>query len=153
MALQYAQGDLFFATNCFLLHACNCRRNWGSGVAAQFARLFPGAYRQHQIIPANKPGEFQFLPTPEGVDGIICLFTSDGYGRHVDSPATIVKNTEKALNVLEGFFALREIGTIKIASPKINAGLFNVPWEQTAGLIEDFLIRNPKVEWTIYTLD
>ena len=152
MGIQYIQGDFFSATNCFLLHACNCQRNWGSGVAAQFARLFPGAYRQHQIISANKPGEIQFLPTPAEVDGIICLFTSDGYGRYVDSPDTIVKNTEKSLKTLEDFFALRDIGTIKIASPKINAGLFNVPWEQTAGLIEDFLIRNPKVEWMVYSL-
>jgi len=151
MSIQYIKGDLFSAQGCFLLHACNCRRNWGSGVAAQFARIYPGAYKQHQTLPANKPGEFQLLPTPSEIEGIICLFTSNGYGRYVDPPETILQNTKTALMALGDFFFSRNL-QVRIASPKINAGLFNVPWEQTEKLINSF-VSSTTIPWDVYHLD
>jgi ADP-ribose 1''-phosphate phosphatase len=81
---------------------------------------------------------------------IACLFTSKGYARDTDPPAKILESTKSALDQLSVYFKGRE--NVEIASPMINAGLFNVPWPETEALIEDFLAKNVNCSWTVYQL-
>lgn len=145
--IQYIKGDLFSDTESMLLHACNCRQNWGRGVAAEFAKRFPISYQAHKQYTTAKPGDIEVIDYES--QAIICLFTSEGYGRYVDPPNLILKNTEAALKKLGEAY---KDTFIEIASPKINAGLFGVEWKLTEKLIEDFLDQNPNVHWRVYVL-
>lgn len=143
--IEYIKDDLFTNKDDILLHACNCKKTWGRGVATTFAKLFPHEDRMHQHFDA-RPGDYLVIDGP--ARKIICLFTSEGYGKETDSEDTILSNTEMALNGLSSHFKNKE--GISIASPKINAGLFRVPWEKTESLIEKFLERHPTFTWKIY---
>jgi len=145
--LRYVNGDLFADKEAmFLAHACNCQNNWGKGIALELAKRFPKAYERHRLYKAML-GSFQLL---EDSRNVLCLFTSKGYGRFVDPPDSILTNTEKALQALGRHF--KTCGKVTIASPKINAGLFNVPWQKTENTLENFLTENPQFEWTVYSL-
>lgn len=148
MPIQYIKGDLFNDTTSKLLHACNCRRTWGRGVAAIFAEKFPRAYDKHRTYKADI-GDIQVIECDKQT--IICLFTSDGYGKETDPPDQIVKNTQAALWLLGMYY--KGHTKVDIASPKINAGLFNVPWELSEKAIEDFLLENPNFSWKVYYVD
>ncbi|OWB56159.1 hydrolase activity protein [[Candida] boidinii] len=136
-------------------HACNCLGFWGSGIAPIFKRKFPSTYKIYKnhcakyskdpslllgsslVIPISvkDPG---FVKTVGERVLIVCLFTSVMGG---EDPEEIAENTEAALFDLkkrletfeiEGDFTeydSNNLATLNI--PKINAGIFNVPWELT----------------------
>ena len=148
MAIEYIKGDLFTAEpSKILLHACNCRRRWGRGVAEIFARKYPKSYLAHQAH-APELGNIQVIDI--GERPIVCLFTSKGYARDTDPPAKILESTKSALSHLSDHYKGKE--NVEIASPMINAGLFNVPWNKTEKLIEDFLVTNTNCSWLVYLL-
>jgi ADP-ribose 1''-phosphate phosphatase len=145
MELNYVKGDLFEIApeEAYLLHACNCVGVWGAGIAKEFKRRYFASYSDYfyqcsieKFIPGNS------LITK---DNIICLGTSHGYGHHKDSIKVIVENTHKCLVSLAGTLPRNAI----IYSPKINSGLFNVPWELTEEAIEVFLSFRTDVSWTV----
>jgi ADP-ribose 1''-phosphate phosphatase len=137
--IYYVNDDLFSAPlDMLLVHACNCQGVWGSGIALQFKNKFPEEYR----IYKNFCVESDAYPSVSLVANRIgCLFTSRAYGKHVDSPEDILRNTKWAI------IDLLSKTTMKIAMPKINSGLFNVPWEQTEAVLKQF----PHAEFYIYT--
>ena len=146
--ITYVEGDLLKAPpDRLLLHACNCKGNWGKGVAKQIAKKYPLSHRAHQEAAPFHVGDVQIINCDTRV--IICLFTSKGYGQTVDTQYKILRNTLKALATLAE--AYRD-DTVIIASPKINAGLFDVPWEYTEELINDFLAENKNIKWEVYTV-
>ena len=65
---------------------------------------------------------------------MVCLYTSVGYGRHVDTPDSILDSTKSSV----GSF-LETNKECKLHMPKINSGLFRVPWYKTELIIEDLL--------------
>lgn len=126
--MRYLTGNLFDAPKgSYLLHACNCVGRWGSGVAAEFARRFPKAYGEYKARCKYgvKPGDI-FISSEENGYRIIGLFTSKDYGDRVDSPSKIIEATKVAIRKLPY--------DRPIHMPKINSGLFRVPWENTAAL-------------------
>lgn len=147
MTIQYITGDLFSNTDAVLLHACNCKRSWGKGVAATFATKFPRAYEIHRTFIAV-PGDIQVIEGDRQT--IVCLFTSKGYGRDTDPPLTIAKNTEIALEKLALHYKDQQV---VIASPMLNAGLFRVPWRNTENLINYFLDNNLNITWKVYVIE
>ncbi|RSL69732.1 hypothetical protein CEP54_002101 [Fusarium duplospermum] len=146
----------------YLLHATNCLAQWGAGIAAELATVFPAACRAYKRFcnsakanpserwpPRSLAGRCLIIPPqPSDVAAgapsvhIICLFTSYGYGRPSaatgkpgrDNVARILAQTESALKDLRAQLLL-EAGVI-IYSPKFNSGAFSVPWESTAEVIE-----------------
>ncbi len=146
--IEYVHGDLFSDKESALLHACNCKKTWGRGVAAQLRERFPLANETHKMIDA-KPGDvFVIYGNQIESQAIVCLFTSNGYGSETDSVDDILNATHKSLEELSKFCQMNP--GFRIASPKINAGLFRVPWEKTEALIESFLEENPTVVWKVY---
>lgn len=150
MPLIYNTGNLFSDKTSLLAHACNCKGQWGPIIAAQFKRLFIEAYLKYK----NHCSEF-------GVEGtigcfaifdrVVCLFTSRGFSKEKDSEEEILKNTYTSVNTLLNF--LNEINpdkTIAVASPKINAGMFGVPWEKTEKILLDATEKYERT-WIVYT--
>jgi hypothetical protein len=114
-------------------------------VAAEMKRRFPWAYEQ-EGKRGILPGEAQVYENPDGTLDILCLYTSTGYGVMRDPAGRILINTFRSLAMSMDWFD----SGVRIHSPKINAGLFGVPWERTAILIDAF-VEVTGVKWVVYT--
>lgn len=146
--ITYQKGSLFDAPKDSLIaHACNCRGRWGSGIAKEFAARYPRSYAQYQTF-CNSNGDSalgkSLVCTLENGHQVVCLFTSRGYGDDVDPPANILKSTKDAVEHLSYSYP-DVLGTINM--PKINSGLFRVPWDQTAEVLRwgnfDYMVWEP----------
>jgi ADP-ribose 1''-phosphate phosphatase len=137
-----------------LIQACNCQGSWGSGVAAAFRANFPVGYKDYSNhCRKHLPTDFRKRSSLVGTSFsswdhmktkekepmflLISLFTSNHFASRVDSPEAIVKATDSALAQLVQDPNLKTI--TEIHSPKMNSGLFNVPWEMTQEVIEKYL--------------
>lgn len=133
--ISYNKGDLFSApTGTILAHACNCKGVWGSGIAVEFKKRFPEAFRQY-ADDCGRYGDSLAGKTRvyrEKSYDIACLFTSRGYGEHRDDPFKILEFTKTAMDEL---IVYARVAGREIDMPKINSGRFAVPWEQTEKLL------------------
>jgi len=149
--LTYKKGDLFEdlenKKGIILLHSCNSLGVWGSGIAKTFKEKFFSAFFEYHNN-SNKLGSGYILE--DNGYKIGCLITSSGYGNYADPPPLIVKSTSKALKNL--FKGIKEKDII-IHSPKINAGLFKVPWEETEEAILTVGNESDKnITWLVFEL-
>lgn len=143
MQLIYKDNfDLFNAPkNVVLAHACNAKGVWGSGVAVQFKKYFPVEYELYYHYCNNV--KKSVLGTSVLLNRVGCLITSLGYGDSVDPEDRIILNTKTS------FTQLLDNTTSDIYIPKINSGLFKVPWEKTEEVILE-VIKNRSSERNIY---
>lgn len=151
MELEVKKGDLFSdlgeKKNVILLHSCNGKGVWGSGIAAIFRRKFPNAFLQYQNSPRNVGGGF--IVSENGYR-IGCLITSKGYGEYVDPPRQIAESTYTAIKELLASIPEEEV---EIHSPKINAGLFKTPWQWTKkSIVRACEESGKKVKWVVWEL-
>lgn len=138
--ITYIEADLFSAPQDMLLvHACNCQGVWGSGIALQFYHEFEPEFHLYENHCNNY--SYRLAGSALIINRVGCLFTSPGYAKHVAPPAEILINTELAVR------DLLSKTTMKIAMPKINSGLFKVPWEDTEAVLNKF----PNAEFYVYT--
>ena len=154
--LEYRKGNLFQAEgpNTILVHACNTQGSWGAGIAVEFAKRYPQYYKEYRQ-KCDKYGktllgmaiQFRGVMSNPG-QAIACLFTSSGYGSNRDTEKRILLSTQAAVECLLG--TLPE--DVEIHSPKINSGLFGVPWEKTEEVIEQCLLHYPEVKWVVWEL-
>lgn len=164
--IEYRKGNLFDAPpGVALVQACNCQGSWGSGVAAEFRNNFkyaflqyqkhcrkhlPKAFRARSILVGSSHSVWDHKKNNMKEPYLICsLFTSDKYASFVDSNDMIVAATDKAIAHLLKDPALTKVP--EIHSPKMNSGLFHVPWELTASIIEKHLeaLGKPWIVWEL----
>lgn len=155
--LEYRKGNLFNAEglNTILVHSCNCNGTWGAGIATQFKLRYPKYYSQYKEY-CNKYEktllgmsiQFRNQVNEKPGQSIACLFTSFSYGKDIDSTENIIKNTKYSVECLLSTLP----NNIEVHSPKINSGLFKVPWEITEGIIKTCLKKYPNVKWVIWEL-
>ncbi|CAK9435319.1 uncharacterized protein LODBEIA_P57160 [Lodderomyces beijingensis] len=158
MPIKYIKGDLFSHTArkpCILAHACNTGGSWGGGIAAVFRRKFPHANQQYsEYCHGNR----NLLGTSLLLKGddfdknriyIACLFTSD----FQQTPEEIVALTDEAVHDLVGQLKAIDVetdnGKAVINMPKINAGIFGVPWQDT----EAVLAKYTDLQINVYVMD
>ncbi len=153
--LQYKRGDLFSAlgSNIVFVHACNCKASWGAGIATQFKAHFPLAYKNYQALCHKHDTRLlgvgiyhKQMDSTEPAVGY--LFTSRQYGQLKDDKDKIIMNTKRSVACL---LSVLPQGT-HVVFPKINAGLFAVPWEDTEKVLLQCLKLRPDVTWTVYEL-
>lgn len=125
--------------NTILAHACNAKGAWGAGIALEFKKRFPEAYKEYKYLCAEYPnstGDSFRIKTK--TNSILCLITSKGYYNQLDSKEKILKNTEKALMSYCEIFenGLGGPSDKVIYSNKFNSGLFRVPWEETEAILQ-----------------
>ena len=159
-------GDLFDAPdNSILIHACNCRGHWGSGIAAAFRRRYPMAYKKHRLYCGSARntddllGTAQLIAPCEKRGGkkhyVACLFTSCRFGLAKDSPSDILAATEPAMKDLMA--QISKLGpqgmpVSEVRMCHINSGLFNVPWKETKELIEGIQLDGQNVHAVAWDL-
>ncbi len=102
----------------------------------------------HSCITGSNP------PSHQDDRYVACLFTSHGYGKTVDPPDAILKNTKAALDDLTS-----QIDEMRKQKPenllgqcravRINSGKFGVPWARTKKVLEerslDMVVVRPEV--------
>lgn len=138
------KGNLFDAPKgSILIHACNTKGVWGSGIAKAFASKFPKARDVYVQLCQEKSASLlgTCLLIPAGDYTIGCLFTSKNYGQFVDKPAKILESTETAIADL----IAQNVDKKPMHTCKINSGLFNVPWADTKALL-----KQTGEEFTVY---
>lgn len=144
MPITYRSGDLFGVLRRakgplpVLAHACNCLGSWGGGIALQFRKRYPEAYKVYarhceQASPEAILGTTLLIPTQDCT--IACLFTS------IDGGGDIVESTRCAMEDL-----VRQTKQ-PVFMPMINAGIFGVQWEVT-----EHVLKNFDIDITVYTL-
>lgn len=159
--IVHRKGSVFEASSIqdritLLVHACNGQGVWGSGVAAAFKEQFPKGYRTYKtfcaVPSAAQVGLYGHASRPDELDYqdrfVGWLITSLDYGPRKDSPEAILRATHKS--VTDMLWAFRNY-PLDIHSPRINSGLFNVPWEFTEQLVDNALLYYPKTTWTVWT--
>ena len=118
-----------------IIHACNTKGVWGSGIAKEFAKRFPKAYEMYnikcQVDGSSLLGKCVLIPAGDYVIG--CLFTSKNYGQFVDKPAKILESTKLAVEDL----IIKNVDKKPMHICKINSGLFRVPWNDTKKILKD----------------
>lgn len=139
--ITYQKGSLFDAPKTsMLVHSCNCKGKWNTGIAVQFKERFPRAFQEYEEIcrftEVDKLIGKALILFDSGYF-IGCLFTSTGESHEHDSEADILVNTASALNDL----IIKDWTGAPIHMPKINSGRFNVPWEKTEKILSDHHIN------------
>ena len=137
--MKYIQGDLFTAPRGeVLIHSCNTLGHWGAGVALQFKNKYPEAYALYHKTCAGYGRSLLGKAQLTGCNGHIIgsLFVSKGYGWAKDPKDLILEHTRWALaDLAHQILPLRT----RVHMPKINSGLFDVPWEETERLVKLYL--------------
>ena len=148
--IVYKKGNLFKAAvpGAILVHACNASGAWGAGIALQFKNKYPKAYEQYKVWCDKGPDELvgSYLKLKDDDITIGCLFTSAGYGDLKDSEEIIVKQTFTAIKNFLHSLPYKAV----VNSPKINSGLFKIPWATTEKIIKHCLLGRPDVTWVVY---
>ncbi|ODV82574.1 hypothetical protein CANARDRAFT_10434 [[Candida] arabinofermentans NRRL YB-2248] len=152
-----------------LAHSCNCHGVWGGGIALEFKRRFPSTYKIYQdrcaqfvSNPKELLGTSLMIPVsmsdPGYLEGVgeklivLCLFTGM---LEEESAQQIVNSTALALDDFKSSLVdramifnqdAREIApsdssVVTLNMPKINAGIFNVPWEMTEKVLLESGLR------------
>lgn len=153
MIIEHRTGSVFEAQSIpgsILAHACNAKGVWGSGVAKEFKERFPNQYASYNWI-CSRPADVVWNPITNKFDPgtrvgtthlahcnvfgvtVACMITSNGYGKDVDPPPAILQATYSAFIDL-----LSQLSPpVKVHMPKINSGLFNVPWALTESVLKE----------------
>ncbi|OAQ64054.1 ADP-ribose 1''-phosphate phosphatase [Pochonia chlamydosporia 170] len=152
--------------NTYLVHATNCIAQWGAGIAAELATIFPAACQQYKRFcnaakqspsekwpPRSLAGKCLIIPPQEsdvkaGAPRIyiVCLFTSYGFGRPNDATGKpgrdgvgkILSQTQTSLKAFREQLEAKspEAAEAVIYSPLFNSGAFGVPWDKTSAVIK-----------------
>lgn len=151
--VQYITGNLFSTKATLIAHGVNCRGAFGSGVAGQMKRIFPGAYTAYiekYQKEGWKLGDVQIIEiAPNTFPLIANCATQFGYGYadgqtvFADYPAI-----ERVMEVLEYYCSTRKYS---LAIPRIGAGLAGGDWETINQIIKDVFDKSP-VTLEVYTL-
>ncbi|KAL1597858.1 ADP-ribose 1''-phosphate phosphatase [Paraconiothyrium brasiliense] len=151
--LEEHTGDLFAAPdNSVLIHACNTQGVWGGGIAKEFRKRYPKAFKEYERHclsihhPKRNPvrvGTCLLIGPREVKPGapkhwIGCLFTSAGHGRKKDPAPMILRHTAPAFEDLLDKLN-REPQLMEIRMCQINSVLFEVPWRATREVLKGVL--------------
>lgn len=178
--VRHITGNILHATGYprILIHSCNCGGSWGGGIAYQLAVRYPKAEDVY-IDACNKYGnqllgKCLFIPSYKNDDLIICcLFTSAFGGASHDYKKSILNYTEQGLQNVKTWYyegedavndpVEKDINRViknlnkslkdyKLEMPKINSGIFGVPWEETENVLEKFDKGPQPLSFTVYSL-
>lgn len=155
--INYIKKDLFSApAGSIVAHATNCKGVWGNGIAKSFATKFPKAFKDYQFTCKNQgtslAGTAQIIKTHKY--DIVCLYTSKKYGIWKDSKEEILEQTLASLVDLIKKTGKEKGKNFSVHMPKINSGLFAVPWKDTEAIIRRVdkiaIEAGFNITWNIY---
>jgi O-acetyl-ADP-ribose deacetylase (regulator of RNase III) len=133
--IHYVNGDLFDTDAEIIAHGCNCRGGYGSGVAGIMAKKYPKArhyYLDKYDEEGWKLGDVQFVTQWNGKVIANCA-TQDAY-----YPRDRVHADYDAIKIcMEKVKQFAKSKNMKIAIPKIGAGLAGGDWNKIVSILND----------------
>lgn len=150
--ITYKNMSLFDAPrDAIIVHAANAEGIWGSGIAAEILKRYPKQFKHYSTF-ANNIGTCVMdgiVGAHSGESHTVCnLITSSIDSKNPDSEETILINTTTAINDFLINYTWMDKKKHPIYSNKFNSGIFNVPWEKTAKILE-ILIDRYNIEWIV----
>ncbi|KAB8364841.1 hypothetical protein FH972_024704 [Carpinus fangiana] len=175
ICLEYTDTSIFSAgPYALIIHACNAKGLWGSGIALAMRQRYPQHFQVYQDYCQSHSSErllgTSILIGPSESVGVTlnkyapthwigCLFTNKDVG-HANLTQRrlqegILRDTKLAMkNLLEHINNARRSGmTIdEIHMPQINSGAFRTPWERTVDTLREVSVQNRQdgKPWKIY---
>ncbi|EDO17451.1 hypothetical protein Kpol_1037p48 [Vanderwaltozyma polyspora DSM 70294] len=174
--ISYIKGNILHGGNIprILIHSCNCNGTWGGGIAYQLAVHYPEAEKIYTDIcddfGSELLGKCVLIPSFSDDSLLIgCLFTSVYGGSSHDTKNEILKYTKLSLmqlslqlenndscidTCLSEYNQLlisnikHHLKDYKLEMPKINSGIFNVPWEETEKILKEL----KPMEFTVFSI-
>ena len=144
--ITYIKGNLFERGEQVIIHGCNAKGKFRSGVAGVIRAMYPkcyDAYYTHYLAHGLKVGELIPYHDPSGLV-IYNAITQPSFGyegnQYVDYQAI-----ETAMLKCDAI-----VNSGRIAMPKIGAGLGGGDWDIISEIIENSIVRNNPV---VYLLD
>lgn len=158
--IEYRKMNLFDAPpGSILMHACNSKGVWGSGIAKTFKEKFPDSYAMYEYfcVELNRTRGTACGKASIYVDRssyrIGWIVTSHSYGEHKDPAKMILMYTALALQEFLGIINPFRSGPERVVySPKFNSGLFGVPWEETELILQTVLKDHQDIRWVVCEL-
>lgn len=133
-----------------LIHSCNCNGSWGGGIAYQLGSAHPQSEKEYIDI-CESDGD-KLLGSCKLIDSynnstliIACLFTASFGGSKQDSDSILKYTREALLDLKNQLDANEKLQEYKLIMPKINSGIFGVPWENT-----EFILKELDKDFTVY---
>jgi ADP-ribose 1''-phosphate phosphatase len=155
--IEYKKMSLFDAPeHSILVHGCNAKGVWGSGIAVPFKEKFPRAFKEYneyclamlEAEPKYGAVGSALLADRDNKYYVGCLITSFDYGRNRDDPHTIIGQTYLALHDFVRGLQFDNRMSDTIYSNKFNSGMFKVDWKYTETVILYFVNRY-NLNWVV----
>jgi O-acetyl-ADP-ribose deacetylase (regulator of RNase III) len=152
MKIEYVKGDLLASRESVIAHGCNAQGVMGSGIAKSIRDMYPTAYSDYRAVyeaQGNKLHLGQIVTTRTLERTILNIISQEYYGRNPNVVYVSYDAIKKAI------LRINEMGYVRVAFPKIGAGLANGNWETISEIIEtnsDFTpvicyIDQPSEKW------
>lgn len=142
--ILYIKGDLLKNHEQVIMHGCNIKGGFGSGVAGAIRKMYPKCYDTYRTaFEAGMLSLGGIIVHEEPTCTILNAITQPAYG--YDGKQYVDYEAIKAAMIL----ADEMTTTGRIALPKIGAGLGGGNWEIISNIIETCVINNQPVVYTI----
>ena len=134
MKIEYVVGDLVASDEAVIAHGCNAQGVMRSGIAKAIREEYPTAFRDYRNtyeVQGNilRPG--QVIVTRTLNRTILNIISQEYYG--YNTPDIVYVSYEAIETAVRN---INDLGYIRVALPKIGAGLANGNWEKIANIIE-----------------
>lgn len=142
MKIEYVEGSLLDSSEPVIAHGCNAQGVMRSGVAKDIRAMYPTAFKDYRTVyelQGNKLHLGQVIATRTLERTILNIVSQEYYGRNPNVVYVSYDAIEKAI------LRINEMGYVRVAFPKIGAGLANGNWERISNIIEQASDFNPVV--------
>ena len=142
MEIIYKKGDLLECEESWILHGCNAQGKMGSGVAKLIRDKYPTAHMVYMYQYDNEEMKLGSVTYAQQDDGktIFNGITQEFYGhqsKHAKRVYVSYKAIEDVMWCIDQQAAASESIGIRVAMPKIGAGLGGGDWDIIAEIIEN----------------
>ena len=141
MKIEYIKGNAFDTEAPYILHGCNAQGAMGSGFAAAVKAIYPqcvDAYKERHATSPLKLGEV--IEVDCGPHIMLNGITQEFYGRDPDVVYVSYEAVADVIREVNHIVKQRGIhqvtSIVRVAMPKIGAGLANGEWSIIEQLIE-----------------
>lgn len=145
MKIQYIEGDLLASRELVIAHGCNAQGVMASGIAKSIREAYPTVYDDYRgtyEAQGNKLLLGQVITTRTLERTILNIISQEYYGRNPNVIYVSYDAIEKAI------LRINDMGYVRVAFPKIGAGLANGNWNTISSIIEKASDFTPVVYYT-----
>lgn len=146
--MKIVNDNILRETRGIILHGCNARGAFNSGLAGQIRSMYPIVFTEYRKLKFGSAalGEFQPVQVSDTLFIGNCITQMD-FGRTPNTRYASPIAIQSALNKAFFWAALMDK---PLFTPEIGCGLGGLSWEEIAPIYEMLEAKYPKVDVTLY---